>query len=177
MTLDNERSQIWESLNDPEYRSQFIESEVNVGIAFQIHGLRERQDLNQIQLAERLGGKNKQPLICAWENPNYGKYTLKTLKEFARAFDVGLLVRFVPFSTMIDWAVNLTPDVIAPPNYSEELDYKHLFSLLVPHSKDTPKNIDANANSIDPDISKNLLETLSVTDTIPKKELEPCLKS
>lgn len=113
-------NQIWESLQDPEFRKQLINEHINVGIAFQIYGLRERQGLKQKQLAERLGDVKKQPLISAWENPNYGKYTLGTLKELAKAFDVGLLVRFVSFSTLVDWTINLTSDVIAPPSFSEE---------------------------------------------------------
>lgn len=118
MTIVNKREQIWQSLNDPEYRHQFVEEEINVGIAFQIRSLRNRQELTQVKLAELLG--IKQPLISEWENPSYGKYSLGTLKDLAKAFDVGLLVRFVPFNTLVDWTVNLTSDVIAPPSFSEE---------------------------------------------------------
>jgi transcriptional regulator with XRE-family HTH domain len=118
MNTTNKKEQMWESLQDPEYRKQVIDEHINVGIAFQIHGLRLRQELSQKALAEQLG--IKQPLISAWENPNYGKYTLNTLKELAKAFDVGLLVRFVPFSTLINWSVDLTGDAIAPPSFQEE---------------------------------------------------------
>jgi hypothetical protein len=45
---------------------------------------------------------------------------LNTLKDLAKAFDVGLLVRFVPFSSLVDWEANLTPDMIAPPNFTQE---------------------------------------------------------
>ena len=120
MTIANKRDQIWQSLSDPEYRRQFVEEEINVGIAFQIRSLRNRQTLNQSELAELLGDKRKQPLISQWEDPNYGKYTLGTLKDLARVLDVGLLVRFVSFGKLVDWTVNLTPDDIAPPNFSEE---------------------------------------------------------
>jgi len=107
-----------EQLSNPEYRHQFVEEEINVGIAFQIRSLRNRQKLTQGNLADLLGVK--QPLVSSWENPNYGKYTLGTLKDLAKAFDVGLLVRFVPFSTLVDWTTNLTSDVIAPPSFGEE---------------------------------------------------------
>jgi len=115
--------QMWESLHDPEFRKQLIDEHVNVGIAFQIRSLRDRQKLTQAKLAELL--KIRQPLVSAWENPNYGKYTLGTLKDLAKAFDVGLLVRFVPFSTLVDWTMNLTSDVIAPPSFGEE-EYYHV---------------------------------------------------
>ena len=110
--------QMWESLKDREYRRQFIDEHVNVGIAFQIRSLRNRQNKKQLELAEML--HVRQPQVCAWENPNYGNYSLNTLKALAKAFDVGLLVRFVPFRALVDWEVTLTPDMIAPPNFAEE---------------------------------------------------------
>ena len=118
MTLDNKRKQIQQSMNDPEYRHQFVEEEINVGVAFQIRSLRNRQNLTQSDLAKLLGGK--QSLVSSWENPNYGKYTLGTLKDLAKAFDVGLLVRFVPFSTLVGWTASLSNDAIAPASFSEE---------------------------------------------------------
>ncbi|MCK4252611.1 helix-turn-helix transcriptional regulator [candidate division WOR-3 bacterium] len=119
--------QMWNSLRDPEFRKQLIDEHINVGIAFQIRGLRNRQELRQGDLAEQLGVK--QPLVSAWENPNYGNYSLNTLKDMAKAFDVGLLVRFVPFSTLVNWSLNVTPNVIAPPNFDEE---KRLAVILPP---------------------------------------------
>ncbi len=116
--MNSKQEQMWENLRDKDFRKQFIDEHVNVGIAFQIRSLRNRQNLEQSELAQLLGVK--QPLISSWENPNYGKYTLNTLKNLAKAFDVGLLVRFVPFSTLIDWTVNLTSDAIAPPSFNEE---------------------------------------------------------
>jgi len=118
MIIVDKRNEIKQSLKDREYRHQFVDEEINVGIAFQIRSLRNRQNLEQVELAKLSG--IKQPLISSWENPNYGKCTLSTLKKLAKAFDVGLLVRFVPFSTLVDWTTNLTSDVIAPPNFKEE---------------------------------------------------------
>jgi len=128
MTIDNKCEQIWESLRDPEYRHQFVEEEINVGIAFQIRSLRNRQNLRQVELADRLGGK--QSLVSSWENPDYGRYNLGTLKDLAKAFDVGLLVRFVPFSTLVDWALNLTSDTIAPPSFNEEQSHRAVMTFV-----------------------------------------------
>jgi transcriptional regulator with XRE-family HTH domain len=116
----SKHEQLWNSLGDTEFRKQLIEEHIHVGIAFQIRSLRGRQKLTQTKLAELLGDPKKQPMISEWENPNYGKYTLGTLKDLAKAFDVGLLVRFVSFTTLVDWTVDLTSDVIAPPSFGEQ---------------------------------------------------------
>ncbi len=142
MNTTNKHEQMWESLRDPEVRKQLIEEHISVGIAFQIRALRDRQKLTQTKLAGLLGGK--QPLISEWENPNYGNYTLGTLKELAKAFDVGLLVRFVPFGKLVDWTINLTSDVIAPPSFGEEEMYRVVASApTVPNSVENTKDADA----------------------------------
>jgi transcriptional regulator with XRE-family HTH domain len=142
MTIHNRKEQTWEALKDPEYRRQFIAEGINVGIAFQIRALRNRQKLKQDDLANNLN--KKQPLVSSWENPNYGNYSLNTLKELAKAFDVGLLVRFVSYSTLVDWTMNLTNDNIAPPSFSEE--QKNLVSTSNIKVEDIKnKNIDANS--------------------------------
>lgn len=116
--MNSKKEQMWKILKDEEFRQQIVDEHVNEGIAFQIRSLRNKQELNQSELAKKMG--KKQPLISSWENPDYGKYSLQTLKDLAKAFDVGLLVRFVPFSTLIDWTVNLTPDIIAPASFRDE---------------------------------------------------------
>ena len=141
MTEVNKREQIWQSLSDPEYRHQFVEEEINVGIAFQIRSLRKRQkNLTQNDLAERMG--IRQPLVSSWENPNYGKYSLGTLKDLAKAFNVGLLVRFVPFSKMVEWTANLSHDVIAPPSFTEEQYDVVTLDLAAPTLIGNTKDVD-----------------------------------
>jgi transcriptional regulator with XRE-family HTH domain len=164
MTEANKREQIWKSLGDSEYRHQFVEEDINVGIAFQIRSLRNRQKLTQDDLAKILDVR--QPLVSSWENPNYGKYTLGTLKELAKAFDVGLLVKFVPFSTLVDWTTNLSKDTIAPPSFSEEKrDY---FTSSVAFTKNRT-NIDA--NSLSDYVNTLVPGTFPSTDGINVKEL------
>jgi transcriptional regulator with XRE-family HTH domain len=109
--------QIWHSLEDEEYRREF-NADVDTGLAFQIRALREKNGWTQGELAERAG--SDQGTISQWENPNYGRYTLKTLKSLANAFDVGLLVRFAPFSELALWHATLTPRSLAPHSFDEE---------------------------------------------------------
>ena len=117
ITLDN-RSQLIESLQDKEYRRAFADENVGVGLAFQISLMREDRGWTQDELARRSG--KAQESISQLENPNYGKFTLSTLKKLARAFDVALLVRFVPFGDLAEWTVDLNSKRLTPPSYEEE---------------------------------------------------------
>ncbi len=149
MNMGNDKcEQVWKSLRDPEFRKQLIDEHINVGIAFQIRSLRNRQDLKQTDLARKLN--IKQPLVSAWENPNYGKYTLNTLKDLAKAFDVGLLVRFVPFSTLADWTVNVTSDRIAPPSFSEEEDDRERSNAQIEALVQSAFNTTEGSKSLEP---------------------------
>jgi len=112
------RQQVLRSLEDREYRREFA-ADVGTGLAFQVRLLREARGWTQEELAHQMG--KRQETICQWENPNYGRYTLKTLNELAAAFDVALLVRFAPFSELVDWSISLTPERLAPPSFDDEL--------------------------------------------------------
>ena len=106
-------------LRDPQYRREFANEHVGVGLAFQIHLMREKRVWTQEQLGERMEGKS-QAVISQLENPDYGRYSLTTLKKLAEAFDVALLVRFVPFTDLMPWASGLTSQRLTPPKYDEE---------------------------------------------------------
>ena len=87
-----------------------MESNISKSLAFQTRALREREGWSQQYLAEKIG--TNQNAVYRAENPNYGKQTITTLKKIAAAFDVALVVRFVPFSELVDW-VSGTPRTIA----------------------------------------------------------------
>ena len=54
------------------------------------------------------------------ENPNYGRFQLGTLIRLASAFDVALVVKFAPFSELIDWTMNLSPEKLSPPDFDRD---------------------------------------------------------
>jgi len=107
----------WKSLEDQEYRREFA-GDVGTGLAFQIRMLREKHGWTQEELASRTG--KQQETISHWEDPNYGSYTLNSLKSLAGAFDVALVVKFAPFSELVNWGIELTPEKLAPKSYTEE---------------------------------------------------------
>jgi transcriptional regulator with XRE-family HTH domain len=114
----DKRREFLDEIQNEEYRHDFASENVGVALAFQINLMREGRGWTQGELAQRSG--KAQETISQLENPNYGKYTLNTLKRLARAFDVALLVRFVSFGELADWTVNVSPSKLAPPSYPDE---------------------------------------------------------
>ena len=106
MTTSNYKSALSSNLKDKEYRRAFVRSHIRNGIAFQIHAMREKKPWTQEQLAKQIG--KQQAAISRLENPDYGRFTLKTLEELADVFDVALIVRFAPFGDLADWDLTLS---------------------------------------------------------------------
>ncbi len=106
-------------------REGFTNSHISKGIAFQIRAIRDRLNWSQEKLAEEAG--MTQNAISRLESPEYGKPTLTTLKRLAAAFDVALIVRFVPFSELVDWVTStprinkgISPNNLAAAPFAEE---------------------------------------------------------
>lgn len=105
-----------------EYRDAFVEEHINTGLPFQIHTLREQRKWTQKDLGIR--ASMAQETISRLEDPNYGKLTLQTLKRLASAFGVALMVRFVPFSELVEWELHLTPDSLKVQSFENESYFK-----------------------------------------------------
>ena len=67
-------------------------------LAVQIQSLRLKEGWTQDFLAQKAG--TKQAGVCRWEN-SQPPASLATLKKIASAFDVALVVKFVPFSEFL----------------------------------------------------------------------------
>jgi transcriptional regulator with XRE-family HTH domain len=87
--------------------------------------MRDQRGWSQQQLAKEVG--MNQNAISRLENPSYGKATITTLKRLAAIFDVAVVVRFVPFSQLVDWVSGttfedkgLSSESLAVPNFSQE---------------------------------------------------------
>jgi transcriptional regulator with XRE-family HTH domain len=108
------------NLKKKAYREAFVRSQISVGIPFQVRTLREKKGWKQEQLAEACG--MLQPRISAIERPGGSKLNLETLLRLAAAFDTGLTVRFAPFSEMLRWANEFSPDTFQVPSFTQEQD-------------------------------------------------------
>ncbi|HEY4424444.1 MAG TPA: helix-turn-helix domain-containing protein [Pyrinomonadaceae bacterium] len=84
---------------DKETRHIYAENFLNTYIATQLKVLREDREWTQQQVAEETG--MKQERISVLEDVNYESWTIKTLKRFARAFDLVLSIKFENFGTFL----------------------------------------------------------------------------
>lgn len=102
------------------HRAAFVASQINIGLPFQIRALRKQREWDQKRLASEAG--MLQPRISAMEKPGYGSLTIETLKRLASAFDVALIVRFAPFSDLLRWSDNFSPDDFQVLGFEKELE-------------------------------------------------------
>jgi transcriptional regulator with XRE-family HTH domain len=145
----NSRAELLERIErGPEARAKLVDSHVSKTLAFQLRALRDAEEWSQAELAER--ADMPQTAVSRLESPKYGKATLTTLKRLAAVFDVALVVRFVPFSELIDW-ISGTPRVehglssasIQPPKFA--CDY----ALYIPQEVLASKKLSASEGAID----------------------------
>ena len=114
---DKRKRRLLKDLSDKEYRSEYMSSSVDVGVASQIRALRDQRKWKQTDLAKK--AKMHQVRISELENPSHSP-TLATLKKIATAFDVALMVRFVPFSDLVKWKLSMSSESLEAQSFSEE---------------------------------------------------------
>lgn len=105
-------------LSDPEYRKAFVESQINIGIPFQIRALMKAREMTQAELANRAG--MLQPRISSLITPGKTRPNIETLRRIAEAFDCALMVRFVSFGDLVRWDNEFDPDSFNPPEFKDD---------------------------------------------------------
>jgi transcriptional regulator with XRE-family HTH domain len=109
---------IWKKMRSKAYRDGFVAAHLSNTVASQIAMLRMKRGWTQQELAEKTG--MKQSRISMLEDPNYENIEVGTLKRIASAFDVGLTVRFIPFSELVAWSVTLDTHDLFVPNFAND---------------------------------------------------------
>lgn len=105
--------QLWSNFRDKEYRDGFLEETIADTLAVQIQRMRQSRGWTQAELAARTD--TKQAGVCRWEN-SAPPASLTTLRKIAAAFDVALVVKFVPFSQILLGDGDAVDKEIAPFN-------------------------------------------------------------
>jgi transcriptional regulator with XRE-family HTH domain len=114
----NTNEKLLSKLKNKEYRDSFVASYIDQGIPFQIRVMREQRHWSQERLAKEAG--MKQEAISRIENPNNKSLTIKTIKQLASAFDVGVILRYVPVSSMVEWVDNLPDGTLEVISYTDD---------------------------------------------------------
>jgi transcriptional regulator with XRE-family HTH domain len=100
------------------YRDAFVEAEVRTGLAYQVRVLREQRSLSQEQLANLMG--TTQSAVSRLEDSDYGRVSLSTLFQVAKALDVGLMARFCGFAEMVYRTRDVSPKALEVLSFTEE---------------------------------------------------------
>jgi transcriptional regulator with XRE-family HTH domain len=115
----NINSSLVAELREKTYRDAYVESQIRMTLPLQIRELRKSREWTQPELAER--ARMAQPRISELEKPGERRLTIETLLRLASAFDVGLQVRFVPISELVDWSEALDLDNFAVQPFDAEV--------------------------------------------------------
>lgn len=131
MSTNLQRSQILEKIrNDKEYRDNFVAEQIYSRLPLKIRNMRLARHLKQRELAAQADVAPE--WITQVENPNYGRFTLKTLLKIAAALDVGLLVDFVPYSKVVNDTLSLRNSSFDAPSAKDDIG---LVERKGPHSE------------------------------------------
>lgn len=95
-------------MRDKEYRDGYVRSQITMTLPFQIRALRRARGWTQEHLAALTG--MAQSRFPSLERPTGKMPDLDTLCRIAAAYDIGLQVRFLPFSELVEWAEAFDPD-------------------------------------------------------------------
>ena len=117
-SIDTIRNQLWEKMRDKPYRDTFVAAHLSTNIAAQIQTIREKRGWTKKLLAQKAGMSPSR--ITVMEDPSYEKFTLTTLRRLASAFDVALIARFTPFSDLVDWVAELSPEKLETPEFEKD---------------------------------------------------------
>lgn len=144
---------MWRALGDKDYREAFAEAHVGDFLASQIYSMRLAKGWTQAQLADEAGVT--QPMICDFEKSVEG-VRLTSLFKVASAFDVALLVKFVPFHVMAREAIDVRADQPVPSFEDDSQDAVGFGSVRTfpsePRTHAKPRNGGSNGylRSVDP---------------------------
>jgi transcriptional regulator with XRE-family HTH domain len=114
MSFGSRKETVQNIVANKEYRDFYTESYLKKSIPFQLRTMRTERDWSQIKAGEILGkGQNA---ISRLESPAYGKLTVQTLLEIAKGYDVGLIIKFVPYSRLLKEYDDVSFDALSAPS-------------------------------------------------------------
>lgn len=126
----NLSKKLFDKLRRKAYRDEYIAEHVRVGVAMQIRTMREQRGASQAKLGHIMG--TSQSAVARAEDPDYGKLSIQTLLDVARAFDVALHVQFLSFPEFIWRTRDVSPKALDVKSFDE--------TAFAPVQVDTPRD-------------------------------------
>ena len=120
---------IWARLSSKEYRDEFVSATISDRLAAQIFSMREQKGWTQAELAATCG--MMQPRISKLEESCEG-VSVTTLRKIASAFDVGLSIKFVPFSEVVGEASRVRLDKTVLAFSQDSVSAQNVISIVSP---------------------------------------------
>src|SRR5437764_14175420 len=103
---------------EKEYREAYAEAFGNEYLATQIQMLRKQHAWTQAQLGERIG--SNQGRVSVYEDEDYGKWSLDTLRKIASVFGVWVKISFESYGTLIREATHFEPRQLLLPEFEND---------------------------------------------------------
>lgn len=146
MSLISRRAIKNKLIKSKEFRDAYVNSHLKLHIPLQIRAMREERGWTQTEAGKALG--KSQNAISRLESRDYGSQTLKTLLEIASGFDVGLLVKFVPFSRLVREYEDLSPSGMSAKGILDPDNVQALESWVLEGTVEIPSHDSVTEGSI-----------------------------
>lgn len=167
-------SDMWQKFGQSkEYRSAFARTQFKRLVPLQIQTLRKKRSWSQSDLAHH--ADLTQGVVSRAEDQDYGNLTVNTILKIAEGLDVAFVGRFVPFSELGRWYVNLSQETMKVASFDEENSALHartreeLGSVLLTDENQRSKAVDRFQNREETGIGQAALgrggDTSAVTST------------
>jgi len=118
----SKRSNTIKFLSNKSARNDYVEAHIETGVAFQIKANRVSRDMTQVELGT-LAGMKQEAISRLERGGNLPQ--LETLTRLASAFDVALVVRFVPFGELVEWSDSLGERNLSVPSFASDPMLQH----------------------------------------------------
>jgi transcriptional regulator with XRE-family HTH domain len=106
---------------DRDFRADYIRAKLDVLIPSQLRALRVRENKTQPELAQM--ANMKQSRISAMETPGLVNFNRETLVRMAATHGIGMIIKFVSFSEMLEWENGYSQDEFRVTHLSEDINF------------------------------------------------------
>lgn len=118
MSLLSRRTLTKKLLTSRAFRKRYVWEHLKRSLPFQMRTLRDERGWSQERTAQELN--KTQSMISRLESPAYGRMSLQTLVEIAEGFDVGILIKFVPFSRLVKEYEDVSSSALSAQSVTEK---------------------------------------------------------